>query len=251
MAIGILAWPVDKVPIELAAKVVEGARSICTEAGIPLAGGHSIDSLEPIFGLAVTGLINTNRIKINGAANKGDLIYLTKALGVGILTTAEKKGFLKPEHKDIAKNSMLKLNRIGQLLSKEEYVHAITDVTGFGLAGHLLEMCEASEVKAELHYVNLPILDPSVHEYIEQGAVPGGTNRNWKSYGHKIKLQDDSWFKIVADPQTSGGLLIAVDPEYQHDFETFMKLNSNDAFLLGNFVEDLEGAEEGQWVKLS
>ncbi|MEO6189234.1 MAG: selenide, water dikinase SelD [Saprospiraceae bacterium] len=249
MAIGILGWPIDKLPAELAALVLEGARAVCLEAGIPLAGGHSIDSPEPIFGLAVTGFVKVDRVKTNGNACSGDLIYLTKELGVGILTTAEKKGILKEEHKDLAKNSMLKLNRIGYTLSNEDYVHAMTDVTGFGLAGHLLEMCEASELGAEIHYVKLPLLDDSIHDYILKGSIPGGTIRNWKSYGEKIALAQESWLNIIADPQTSGGLLIAVDPVYKGAFDDLMNSNVCSAYCIGVF-QKMEDRMEGKTIRV-
>ncbi len=166
LAIGILGWPIDKIAPEWAAKIIEGAKFVCAEAKIPLAGGHSIDSPEPIFGLAVTGRVKTDHLKKNAGAKVGDLIYLTKGLGVGILTTAEKKNILKPEHAELARNSMLKLNDLGAFIAPYPQVHAITDVTGFGLAGHLLEMCEASKVNAIINYVNLPVLDHCVFEYI-------------------------------------------------------------------------------------
>ncbi|MBK7305166.1 MAG: selenide, water dikinase SelD [Saprospiraceae bacterium] len=235
MAIAILAWPIDKIPIEYARKVIEGARAVCFEAGIPLAGGHSIDSIEPIFGLAVSGEIPINHIKMNSGAKPGDLIYLTKGLGVGILTTAEKKSILKAEHQDLAKSSMLKLNKIGQILGSKEFVHSMTDVTGFGLCGHLLEICEASCLKANINYVKLPFLDPCVWEYANLGAVPGGTHRNWSSYGHKVKLEENSWFKLLADPQTSGGLLCAVDPEFQNQFEAILTEHQIGIYKIGKF----------------
>jgi len=235
MAIAILAWPVDKIPIEYARKVIEGARAICSEAGIPLAGGHSIDSIEPIFGLAVSGEIQVESIKMNSGAKAGDLIYLTKGLGVGILTTAEKKSILKEEHRDIAKISMLKLNNVGEKLGAEKFVHSMTDVTGFGLCGHLLEICEASSLKAIINYVKLPFLDPCVWQYIDEGAIPGGTHRNWSSYGHKVRLEDNSWFKILADPQTSGGLLIVIDPVHQNNFEEFLKMENIPVHQIGKF----------------
>lgn len=222
MAIGILGWPVDKIDTKWAGVVIRGAQAICEQAGIPLAGGHSIDSPEPIFGLAVTGKVFIEHLKTNGNAKPGDLIYLTKALGVGILTTAEKKEILKMEHQELAKNSMLKLNVVGSELAKFPWIHALTDVTGFGLCGHLLEMCEASNLSAKINYVNLPVIDPAVHEYARLGAIPGGTHRNWTSYGHKINLLESTMKNLVADPQTSGGLLIAVDPYHQEELESIL-----------------------------
>lgn len=219
MALGILGWPIDKIDPYWAGIVLEGAKYICAEAGIPLAGGHSIDSPEPIFGLAVNGLIDRKKIKTNGAAQIGDLLYLTKPLGVGILTTAEKKSILKEEHRALAQNSMLKLNRVGSVLAEFVEVHAMTDVTGFGLAGHLLEICEASKVSARIDYVKLPLLTPDLNEYLLHQSIPGGTNRNWKSYGTKVKLKDDAYKWIVADPQTSGGLMVVVQPDGRRKVE--------------------------------
>lgn len=237
LAIGILGWPIDKIAPEWAAKIIEGAKFVCAEAKIPLAGGHSIDSPEPIFGLAVTGRVKTDHLKKNAGAKVGDLIYLTKGLGVGILTTAEKKNILKPEHAELARNSMLKLNDLGAFIAPYPQVHAITDVTGFGLAGHLLEMCEASKVNAIINYVNLPVLDHCVFEYIREGAIPGGTNRNWKSYGSKIHLAQHDWFTLIADPQTSGGLLIAIDPSFKEKFESILDSNNLFSKPIGEFIQ--------------
>ena len=213
LAIAILGWPVNKLSPELAQKVIEGARSICVEAGISLAGGHSIDSPEPIFGLAVNGLISIENIKQNNNAKEGDLLFLTKPLGVGILTTAEKQGLLLAEHNNVAAKQMMQLNKIGELLGRVNGVHAMTDVTGFGLLGHLVEMAEGSGLSAVINFENVPLIIDDLKSYINQSCVPGGTNRNWESYGDKITGITDYKKAILADPQTSGGLLIAVDPQ--------------------------------------
>lgn len=236
MAIAILGWPIDKLPAEIASEVIRGARAVCEDAKIPLAGGHSIDCPEPIFGLAVSGIIETDRLKTNSNAKNNDLIYLTKALGVGILTTAEKKGLLKNIHRSLAVDSMLKLNSIGRTISEFDYVHSITDVTGFGLAGHLIEMAEASNLKAIIHYVKLPKIHDELWHYIEAGAIPGGTHRNWKSYSEKVGLANSEAFKLIADPQTSGGLLIAIDPNHQEEFEKLLKENNCPVHLIGTFT---------------
>ncbi|MEO1449014.1 MAG: selenide, water dikinase SelD [Bacteroidota bacterium] len=217
MAIAILGWPVDKLPPEVARSVTEGARAACKEAGIPLAGGHSIDSPEPIFGLAVTGRVNVAHIRRNSGALPGSKLFLTKPLGVGILSTAQKKGLLAPEHAHIARDSMVKLNKVGEIFGKYAYIKSMTDVTGFGLLGHLIEMCEASKVSAEVHFGRVPKL-PEIERYIAEGAVPGGTNRNWDSYGHKVGEISDLERTILCDPQTSGGLMVAVVPEYEKEF---------------------------------
>jgi selenide,water dikinase len=213
LAIAILGWPVGKLAPEVAQKVIEGSRSICAEAGISLAGGHSIDSLEPIFGLAVNGLVTIENIKQNNLAKEGDYIFLTKGLGVGILTTAEKKGILKEEHKGIAAKQMMQLNKTGEKLGAIIGVSAMTDVTGFGLLGHLIEMAEGSGLSAAIEFNNIPLIIDDLKNYINQQCMPGGTTRNWDSYGNKVGTISDYQKAILADPQTSGGLLIAVNED--------------------------------------
>jgi len=233
VAIAILGWPVNVLGPDVANRVVEGGRDACREAGIALAGGHSIDSPEPIFGLAVTGRVKVTELKRNGGARPGDRIFLTKPLGVGVLTTAEKKGALRPEHANLARDSMVTLNKIGAELARHEWVRAMTDVTGFGLLGHLCEMCEASEATARIRYDRVPRLAPeAVDDYIAQKCVPGGTQRNWESYGNKIAPLDDHRRSVLCDPQTSGGLLVAVDPAHEEDFKT---LTAGHGLRLENF----------------
>ncbi len=218
VAIAILGWPVDKIPVELAGVVLDGARSACKEAGIHLAGGHSIDTAEPIFGLAVTGKISIEHLKKNSSAKEGSSLYLTKPLGVGIIATAQKRGVASAHDIQIAVDSMTKLNNVGLLFGELEYVNAMTDVTGFGLLGHLVEMCEGSDVSAEIKKNKIPIL-PNIKPYLDQNTIPGGTERNWKSYGHKIAGVEKNDWAILADPQTSGGLLIAIDQSHEEEFE--------------------------------
>lgn len=210
VAIAILGWPVNILSTAIAQKVIEGSRSICMEAGIALAGGHSIDSPEPIFGLAVSGLVPVENIKQNDLAKEGDHLLLTKSLGIGILTTAEKKGILKEAHKGVAARQMMQLNKAGEALGKIKDVNAMTDVTGFGLLGHLVEMAEGSGLTAVIDFEKIPFIIDGLKDYVEQGCVPGGTNRNWDSYGEKIGSISNYQRAILADPQTSGGLLIAV-----------------------------------------
>lgn len=212
LAIAILGWPIDKLSPEIAREVLEGGRKACKDAGILLAGGHSIDSPEPIFGLAVTGSVDIDKLKKNDTAKVGCKLYLTKPLGVGILTTAQKRGILKVEDELIGPSSMMELNDIGIHLAKIEGVKAMTDVTGFGLLGHLTEMCEGSNLSAQINYNKVPKID-ALDFYLEKKAIPGGTNRNWESYGHHVSLENDFYKNILCDPQTSGGLLIAVEPE--------------------------------------
>ncbi len=219
LAIAILGWPINLLPPEVANEVVAGARSACADAGIPLAGGHSIDSPEPIFGLAVTGRVEIKNMKKNGGARPGDKLYLTKPIGVGILTTAQKKGKLLVEHAQLAKNSMVSLNKIGEDLGKLPGVNAMTDVTGFGLFGHLGEMCNSSATSADVFFEKLPLLDKAaLNFYLNENCVPGGTIRNWDSYGHTVAEVTDYQRNICCDPQTSGGLLVAVSPDAEIDF---------------------------------
>lgn len=211
LAIAILGWPVNTLSPQIAQRVIEGGRSMCLEAGIPLAGGHSIDSPEPIFGLAVNGIVPVKHLKQNNTARQGNLLYLTKPIGVGILTTAEKKGTLKEEHAKLASTQMMQLNKVGEALGQVDAVTAITDVTGFGLLGHLVEMAEGSNLSAELYFDKLALISDELRFYIERNSIPGGTGRNWDSYGDKITGVNPFSQAILADPQTSGGLLIACD----------------------------------------
>src|SRR3984957_1229859 len=211
LAIAILGWPVDKLPPEIAQQVLEGARAVCAEAGISLAGGHSIDCPEPVFGLAVNGIVPVINIRKNSTATPGSLLYLTKPLGVGILSTAQKRNCLAPEDAARALTVMVTLNRLGEPLGHIAGVSAMTDVTGFGLLGHLTEMCEGSGLSAMIEFEKVPVM-PGYTTYLEQGCIPGGTGRNWASYGKKIRLTSETQQGILADPQTSGGLLIAVAP---------------------------------------
>ncbi len=222
LAISILGWPIDKLAPEVAREVLEGARETCAEAGISLAGGHSIDSPEPIFGLAVTGSVEIEKLKRNDTATEGCLLLLTKPLGVGALTTAQKKNKLKPEHEHIAPDSMKMLNKIGKSLAEIKEIKAMTDVTGFGLLGHLTEMCQGAGLSADIEYNKIPIIKEA-EEYINMGCIPGGTYRNWDSYGHMIKLRSEDEKLILCDPQTSGGLLIAVEESAVNKVSSIMK----------------------------
>ncbi len=212
MAIAILGWPVQKLSADIAATVVDGGRAACLDAGIPLAGGHSIDTPEPIFGLAVTGKVRLSDIKQNNTVKTGDLLFLTKPLGIGILSTAQKKQKLAKEHENIAPAVMKQLNTAGMIFSDFPFVHAMTDVTGFGLLGHLLEVCQGSNLDAILHEEHIPLLD-HVEHYRKLGCIPGGTFRNFKSYHQHLPELSDRQKELFCDPQTSGGLLVAVDPK--------------------------------------
>ena len=242
MAIAILGWPINKIEPEIAQQVLDGGRAACKEAGIMLAGGHSIDSPEPIFGLAVTGQVELSKLKQNNTATEGCKLYLTKPLGVGILTTAQKKGVLKCEHTNVAPDSMSKLNSIGLHLADIAGVKAMTDVTGFGLLGHLKEMCEGSDLTAYINANDIPRFD-MLDAYLNQGCVPGGTQRNWDSFGDKIGLPDPELKKLLCDPQTSGGLLIAVEPESCDEVEKLLQAKGVETKSFGELR-----AMEDKWV---
>jgi selenide,water dikinase len=234
MAIAILGWPVDKLPDQLARQVLEGGRMICSKAGIPLAGGHSIDSPEPIFGLAVTGMVKRSNLKQNSTAKEGDLIYLTKPLGTGMVTTALKRGMAQPEDTQEAINWMIQLNDFGAVLGGLPYVHAITDVTGFGLLGHLIEMCEGSSLSAEIEYSKIPLMK-SAAAYASKMIYPDNTFRNWSSYQDKVVGIDSESLLTLCDPQTNGGLLIAVDIQFKAQFEEISSKNQLPIAPFGKF----------------
>lgn len=218
MAIAVLGWPVNILPPEVASEVVDGGRQVCADAGFTLAGGHSIDCPEPIFGLAVTGMVERRNLQQNNTARAGDLLYLTKPLGVGVLTTAQKQKKLDDEHRFLARDIMCELNRVGIDAARVPDVTAMTDVTGFGLLGHLLEMCEGSGLDASLQLSSVPVLAP-VPDYIARDCIPGGTLRNFDSYGHRVTDLASSQRALLCDPQTSGGLLIAVRPQGREALE--------------------------------
>jgi len=226
MAIAILGWPVEKLPTELAQKVIEGGRWICNEAGIPLAGGHSIDSPEPMFGLAVTGLVPKENLKKNNTGEKGDLIFLTKPIGVGILSTAQKRGLLKEEYLKIMVDQMTMLNKLGEQLGKINGVTALTDVTGFGLLGHIIEMAEGSGLSADIYYHTVPVIE-GVKDFIKTRVFPDATTRNWNSYHQKVRFEKGvdvmEAFTLLPDPQTNGGLLFSVREKSKEDIVKLLK----------------------------
>lgn len=239
MAIAILGWPVDKLAPEIAKQVIEGGREACAEAGISLAGGHSIDSPEPIFGLAVTGKIKTTEVLRNSTATAGCQLYLTKPLGIGILTTAQKKKILEEQDENVASDLMCQLNTIGAVFSKMSGVTAMTDVTGFGLFGHLGEICSASQLSAKIDMSKVPKITQA-EKYRLQGAIPGGTFRNFESYGSGIEELTDVQLHYGCDPQTSGGLLVAVEPESTQEFERLAEQHGFDLKPFGELIESRE-----------
>ena len=245
LAVAILGWPVEKLPVGLAQKVLEGAREICLQAGIPLAGGHSIDSTEPIFGLAVTGIVNIKNLKQNNTAKEGDYLFLTKPIGVGILATAQKRGLLSDKLLQLLTTQLTSLNSIGEQLGKLNSVTAITDVTGFGLLGHLIEMAEGSNLSAEIYYSKLPILDGAT-DLLKQQIVPDATYRNWNSYSTKVSFDKGvnvlEAFNLLPDPQTNGGLLIAVNSTKTEEVKERFTQNGLQNFIepIGRFIRKEE-----------
>ena len=251
MAIAIFGWPIDKLPPEIGQQVIEGGRATCEAAGIPLAGGHSIDAPEPIFGLAVTGLVNNQHLKRNASAEAGCELFLTKPLGIGILTTAQKQKKIQPEHLEMAIDAMTTLNKVGAEFAKLDGVTALTDVTGFGLLGHLLEICEGSQIQAQIHFDKVPVL-PHVLDYLAQGCTPGGTGRNFESYGHKVGMRDASHLSheykmILCDPQTSGGLLAAVKPEAVAQFKAIALAAG---LCLESIGQTLPAQTQRHWIEI-
>ena len=237
LAIAVLGWPVEKLSVELAQKVVEGGRTICREAGISLAGGHSIDSTEPLFGLAVTGIVNKENLKKNNTAEAGDLIFLTKPIGVGILSTAQKRGLLKEEHLQVMIKQMTTLNRVGEMLGTVQSVTAMTDVTGFGLLGHLIEMTEGSRLSAEIFYNKIQVVG-GAKDFISRRIFPDATTRNWNSYHDKVRFEKGvnvmEAFTLLPDPQTNGGLLISVKEKAKDEMVSLLE-----HFGLTNFIEPI------------
>lgn len=215
LATAILGFPIDALPVTLAQAIIEGARATCLEANIPLAGGHSIDNKEPIFGLSVNGLLHPKNLKKNNTAQEGDVLFLTKPIGTGILSTAQKRKLIQPEEENIWINQLTRLNKIGTSLGGLIAVHAMTDVTGFGLLGHLFEMAEGSKLTAVINYGAIPILEASKY-YASQNVVPDATYSNWNAYNQQLQFEPNvpvmEAFKMLPDPQTNGGLLVSVSP---------------------------------------
>jgi selenide,water dikinase len=237
MAISIFGWPINMLSTDVGAKVIDGGREICKQAGITLAGGHSIDSPEPIFGLSVSGIVEIKNLKRNIGAKVNDTLFLTKPLGIGILSTAQKKKIVSTNDHATAVKQMCTLNDIGYKLAAIHGVNAVTDVTGFGLAGHLLEVCKGSNTSAEISFDKLPLL-PNILKYIENDCVPGGTQRNFDSYGHQISRLSNLERSIICDPQTSGGLLVSVSNEALGEFEKLMELNGLNLNPIGKITKN-------------
>ncbi|MDB5202220.1 MAG: selenide, water dikinase [Ferruginibacter sp.] len=241
VAVAILGWPVEKLPAALAQQVLEGAREICSKAGISLAGGHSIDTAEPMFGLAVTGIVAKENLKKNNTALEGDYLFITKAIGVGILATAQKRGVLETGHLPAMISQMTALNDIGAALGALAAVTAMTDVTGFGLLGHLIEMAEGAGLSAELYYDAIPVIE-GAKGYLAQRIVPDATYRNWNSYSTKTGFEKGvnvmEAFNLLPDPQTNGGILFSVSADAVEEIKTLLSNNVLEQFVqpVGRFT---------------
>ncbi|HRH69143.1 MAG TPA: selenide, water dikinase SelD [Flavobacteriales bacterium] len=236
LAVAILGWPIEKLGAELAQQVVEGGRRACHDMGIALAGGHSIDAPEPFFGLAVTGEVRKEHLKKNDTAQEGDVLFLTKPIGIGIMSTAQKRGKLRPEHATIARDLMTAPNSIGTVLGTMGSVHALTDITGFGLAGHLLEVCRGSKLAASLDFAAIPRI-PEASTYSAEGCYPDGSFRNWKNYANEVSgAEGMERMLFLSDPQTSGGLLIAAAPSAVKELHSLLALNGLPSDPIGHLV---------------
>lgn len=214
-ALAVVGMPIDKLPVETIQQIMAGGAAVCQAAGIPIAGGHSIDSPEPIYGLVVLGLVHPDQVKRNDRAQAGDVLILGKPLGIGVLSAAMKKGELGMDGYRKMVEVTTQLNRTGPQLSSMDGVHAMTDVTGFGLLGHLLEVCRGSRVEAQIDFGSIPMIDTAL-QLAQAGYATGAAARNWSSYGQDVVLAEGvaEWQqKLLCDPQTSGGLLVSCTPE--------------------------------------
>ncbi|THF63367.1 selenide, water dikinase SelD [Pseudothauera rhizosphaerae] len=245
LALAVVGMPIDKLPAEVIGRILEGGATVCREAGIPLAGGHSIDVLEPIYGLVGLGVVDPARVKTNAGALAGDVLVLTKPLGVGILSAGLKKDLLSGAGYAEMVRWTTTLNRAGERLAELDGVHAITDVTGFGLAGHLLEVCRASQLGAELAFADLPLIDEALALVRDQGIATGASGRNWASYGEAVQLPADApeWQrKLVTDPQTSGGLLVACAPNaVDAVLAAVREVQGSEAYVIGRLLAGAAG----------
>jgi selenide,water dikinase len=246
MALALVGMPINKLPLEVIASILKGGESICAEAGIPIAGGHTIDSVEPIYGLVVLGLVHPSKVKRNAGAKAGDQLILGKPIGVGVLSAALKKEALDATGYAALIDNTTKLNKPGKLLSEMTAVHALTDVTGFGLLGHTLELARAAKLCARLSMAAVPLL-PGVQQLAEQGYVTGASPRNWDGYGHEVTLAaaiSDVQRSLLTDPQTSGGLLVSCDPGAVDEvLALFRREGFADAAVIGEMTTGATGIE--------
>jgi selenide,water dikinase len=235
-ALAIVGMPLEKLPVAVIQKILEGGESVCAAAGIPIAGGHSIDTLEPIYGLVVLGLVHPDKVKRNSSAKAGDSLILGKPLGIGILSAALKKGQLSEPGYRAMLDLTTRLNTPGEALAEMPGVHALTDVTGFGLAGHLLEILRGSKLAGEVEFDALPVI-PEALDWVKQGVATGASDRNWKGYAHEVALPagyPDWKRKLLCDPQTSGGLLVSCAADSVQDvLKAFGQQGFDEARVIG------------------
>jgi selenide,water dikinase len=240
LALAIVGMPINTLPQQTIRDILRGGETVCERAGIPIAGGHSIDSIEPIYGLAVTGVLDPKKVKRNSSARSGDVLILGKPLGVGIFSAAFKKGLLDDAGYRAMIETTTQLNIPGMELANFAGVHAMTDVTGFGLLGHLLEMCRGSGLAARITAAHLPLL-PGLQALAQSGIATGASARNWQSYGKDVRLAphlDAPFQAVLTDPQTSGGLLVACDPDESPAVQaTFARLGFAQAAVIGRMSE--------------
>jgi selenide,water dikinase len=240
MALALVGMPVNKLPLDVIGKIIKGGESICNEAGIPIAGGHTIDSVEPIYGLVVLGLVHPSKVKRNADAKAGDVLVLGKPLGVGVLSAALKKGVLGEDGYKAMIENTTKLNKPGKALSELPGVHALTDVTGFGLLGHLLELARGAKLTAKLNMPQIPLL-PGVEKLAHDGFFTGASGRNWDAYGKDVLLSPNvtqPQHTLLTDPQTSGGLLVSCDPSSVDEVLALFRSNGFEhAAVIGEMAE--------------
>ena len=245
-ALALVGMPVNVLPVETIGKILAGGEAVCKAAGIPIAGGHTIDSVEPIYGLVAIGLVNPTHLKRNSSARPGDKLILGKALGVGIYSAALKKDQLHESDYAAMVESTTQLNTPGPVLACLDDVHAITDVTGFGLLGHLMEVCKGSGLRAKVNFADLPFL-PRARELAEAGFITGASGRNWASYGDAVQLPasfSDSQRALLTDPQTSGGLLVSCSPEEVTEvLSIFLQQGFTHVSVIGEMLEGEPGIE--------
>lgn len=239
LAIAILGFPTEKISVSIAQQIIAGGKSICAQAGVALAGGHTIDSPEPFFGLAVNGFVPVKNLKQNSTAREGDFLFLTKPLGTGMLATALKREILSENEIQHAVDSMCTLNAFGEELGKHEFVHALTDVTGFGLLGHLIEMCEGANLSTEINYAKVPLI-VGVKDLSAKFVYADNTMRNWKAYEEKVNGIGSESLLTLCDPQTSGGLLIAVNEKSEKEFLSLASQNNFQLKSIGRFTSPKE-----------
>jgi selenide,water dikinase len=246
MALALVGMPIDRLPLDIIRRILQGGESICAEAGIPVAGGHTIDSVEPIYGLVALGLVHPQRIKRNASARPGDALVLGKPLGVGILSAALKKEQLDEDGYRRMITSTTRLNTPGRALAELDAVHAMTDVTGFGLLGHLLEMARGSGLRAKLQFSQVPLL-AGVEALARRGFVTGASGRNWDGYGSQVALDssiDAVMRALLTDPQTSGGLLVACEPQAVPEvIRLFRREGFEEACVIGTLQDGVPGVD--------